>query len=173
MNESIRIVEVGARDGLQNEKSVITFQQRYKFLTRLMATGIKAIEVGSCVSAKWVPQMANSDELYAQLPKQDDISLSLLTPNLKGFEAALQVKCQEIAVFTAASESFTQKILIVRFRRALNAFKILCNRPNSIIFGCVVMYRVWWTALMRVQFPPRKLQKLQRLYMTWAVMKYR
>lgn len=99
MNESIRIVEVGARDGLQNEKSVITFQQRYKFLTRLMATGIKAIEVGSCVSAKWVPQMANSDELYAQLPKQDDISLSLLTPNLKGFEAALQVKCQETCSF--------------------------------------------------------------------------
>lgn len=104
MNESIRIVEVGARDGLQNEKSVITFQQRYEFLTRLMATGIKAIEVGSCVSAKWVPQMANSDELYAQLPKQDDISLSLLTPNLKGFEAALQVKfCKACCIWRSAS----------------------------------------------------------------------
>jgi len=131
MNESIRIVEVGARDGLQNEKSVITFQQRYEFLTRLMATGIKAIEVGSCVSAKWVPQMANSDELYAQLPKQDDISLSLLTPNLKGFEAALQVKCQEIAVFTAASESFTQKNINCSIQESLERFQDIMQQAKQ------------------------------------------
>lgn len=131
MNESIRIVEVGARDGLQNEKSVITFQQRYEFLTRLMATGIKAIEVGSCVSAKWVPQMANSDELYAQLPKQDDISLSLLTPNLKGFEAALQVKCQEIAVFTAASESFTQKNINCSIQESLERFQDIIQQAKQ------------------------------------------
>ena len=74
-----------------------------------MQTGVSSIEVGSCVSAKWVPQMAMSDQLFAELPKDPNISLSLLTPNIKGFEAALAVGCQEVAVFTAASESFTQK----------------------------------------------------------------
>jgi len=96
-----------------------------------MATGIKAIEVGSCVSAKWVPQMANSDELYAQLPKQDDISLSLLTPNLKGFEAALQVKCQEIAVFTAASESFTQKNINCSIQESLERFQDIMQQAKQ------------------------------------------
>ena len=74
-----------------------------------MKTGLQAIEVGSCVSAKWVPQMADSDTLFASLPKDPNIQFSLLTPNMKGFESALAVDCKEVAVFTAASESFTHK----------------------------------------------------------------
>ena len=108
-NEFVKIVEVGPRDGLQNEKTPLTIQQRQAFILDLMQTGLSAIEVGSCVSAKWVPQMANSDQLFAMLPKDTNINLSLLTPNLKGFETALAVGCQEVAVFTAASESFTRK----------------------------------------------------------------
>ncbi|OTG67640.1 hydroxymethylglutaryl-CoA lyase [Acinetobacter silvestris] len=109
MNEFVKIVEVGPRDGLQNEKTPLNLEQRKALILDLMRTGLKSIEVGSCVSAKWVPQMAQSDELYAQLPKMDGIGLSLLTPNIKGFEAALAVGCKEVAVFTAASESFTRK----------------------------------------------------------------
>ena len=109
MSEFVRIVEVGPRDGLQNEKTPLTLDDRRKLILDLMQTGLSAIEVGSCVSAKWVPQMAQSDELFASLPKDPNISFSLLTPNLKGFESALAVGCQEVAVFTAASESFTQK----------------------------------------------------------------
>lgn len=109
MSEFVKIVEVGPRDGLQNEKMPLTLAQRKTLILDLIAAGLKSIEVGSCVSAKWVPQMAHSDALYAQLPKDPDIGLVLLTPNLKGFESALAVDCQEVAVFTAASESFARK----------------------------------------------------------------
>ena len=109
MSEFVKIVEVGPRDGLQNEKTPLTLEQRKDFILDLMQTGLQAIEVGSCVSAKWVPQMAESDALFAQLPQDPNIQFSLLTPNLKGFESALAVGCKEVAVFTAASESFTRK----------------------------------------------------------------
>ena len=109
MSEFVKIVEVGPRDDLQNEKTPLTLTDRKNLILDLMQTGVSSIEVGSCVSAKWVPQMAMSDQLFAELPKDPNISLSLLTPNIKGFEAALAVGCQEVAVFTAASESFTQK----------------------------------------------------------------
>ena len=109
MTEFVKIVEVGPRDGLQNEKTPLTLQDRKQLILDLMQTGLKAIEVGSCVSPKWVPQMALSDELYAEMPKDPNVQFSLLTPNMKGFESALAVGCKEVAVFTAASESFTQK----------------------------------------------------------------
>lgn len=109
MSEFVKIVEVGPRDGLQNEKTPLNLEQRKAFILDLMQTGLNSIEVGSCVSAKWVPQMAESDVLFAQLPQDPNIQFSLLTPNLKGFESALAVGCKEVAVFTAASESFTRK----------------------------------------------------------------
>ena len=109
MSEFVKIVEVGARDGLQNEKTPLSLQQRKDFILDLAKTGLKSIEVGSCVSAKWVPQMADSDLLFSQLPQDPNIQFNLLTPNLKGFESALAVGCKEVAVFTAASESFTRK----------------------------------------------------------------
>ena len=122
MSEFVKIVEVGPRDGLQNEKTPLTLQQRKALILDLMKTGIKSIEVGSCVSAKWVPQMAQSDVLFAQLPKDPNIQFSLLTPNLKGFESARAVGCQEVAVFTAASESFTQKNINCSIDESLEKF---------------------------------------------------
>lgn len=109
MSEFVKIVEVGPRDGLQNEKQALTVEQRLNFINDLINAGLKSIEVGSCVSTKWVPQMAQSDELFKQLPQTADVQFSLLTPNIKGFETAQAVGCKEVAVFTAASESFTRK----------------------------------------------------------------
>ena len=109
MTDFVKIVEVGPRDGLQNEKTPLTLDDRKSLILDLMKTGLQSIEVGSCVSAKWVPQMADSDVLFASLPQDPNIQFSLLTPNLKGFESALAVGCKEVAVFTAASESFTRK----------------------------------------------------------------
>ena len=122
MSEFVKIVEVGPRDGLQNEKTPLTLQQRKALILDLMKTGLKSIEVGSCVSAKWVPQMAQSDVLFAELPKDPNIQFSLLTPNLKGFESARAVGCQEVAVFTAASESFTQKNINCSIDESLEKF---------------------------------------------------
>lgn len=109
MSEFVKIVEVGPRDGLQNEKQALTVEQRLNFINDLINAGLKSIEVGSCVSAKWVPQMVQSDELFKLLPQTTDVQFSLLTPNIKGFETAQAVGCKEVAVFTAASESFTRK----------------------------------------------------------------
>ena len=122
MSEFVKIVEVGPRDGLQNEKTPLTLEQRKALILDLMKTGLKSIEVGSCVSAKWVPQMVQSDVLFAQLPKDPNIQFSLLTPNLKGFESACAVGCQEVAVFTAASESFTQKNINCSIDESLEKF---------------------------------------------------
>ncbi len=122
MSEFVKIVEVGPRDGLQNEKTPLTLQQRKALILDLMKTGLKSIEVGSCVSAKWVPQMAQSDVLFAELPKDPNIQFSLLTPNIKGFESARAVGCKEVAVFTAASESFTQKNINCSIDESLEKF---------------------------------------------------
>ena len=122
MSKFVKIVEVGPRDGLQNEKTPLTLQQRKALILDLMKTGLKSIEVGSCVSAKWVPQMAQSDVLFAELPKDPNIQFSLLTPNIKGFESARAVGCQEVAVFTAASESFTQKNINCSIDESLEKF---------------------------------------------------
>ncbi|MEZ2902845.1 hydroxymethylglutaryl-CoA lyase [Acinetobacter terrestris] len=122
MSEFVKIVEVGPRDGLQNEKTPLNLEQRKDFILDLMQTGLKSIEVGSCVSAKWVPQMAESDVLFAQLPQDPNIQFSLLTPNLKGFESALAVGCKEVAVFTAASESFTRKNINCSIDESLEKF---------------------------------------------------
>lgn len=122
MSDYVTIVEVGPRDGLQNEKQALSIEQRLSFINDLIDAGLKSIEVGSCVSAKWVPQMAQSDELFKLLPQRDDLNLSLLTPNLKGFEAALAVGCKEVAVFTAASESFTRKNINCSIDESLERF---------------------------------------------------
>ena len=122
MSKFVKIVEVGPRDGLQNEKTPLTLQQRKALILDLMKTGIKSIEVGSCVSAKWIPQMAQSDVLFAELPKDPNIQFSLLTPNIKGFESARAVGCKEVAVFTAASESFTQKNINCSIDESLEKF---------------------------------------------------
>lgn len=122
MSEYVKIVEVGPRDGLQNEKQALSIEQRLSFINDLIDAGLKSIEVGSCVSAKWVPQMAQSDELFKLLPQRNDLNLSLLTPNLKGFEAAQAVGCKEVAVFTAASESFTRKNINCSIDESLERF---------------------------------------------------
>lgn len=122
MSDYVKIVEVGPRDGLQNEKQALSIEQRLSFINDLIDAGLKFIEVGSCVSAKWVPQMSQSDKLFKLLPQRDDLNLSLLTPNLKGFNAALAVGCKEVAVFTAASESFTRKNINCSIDESLERF---------------------------------------------------
>jgi len=107
--EPVKIVEVGPRDGLQNEKQPISVDIKLGLIERLVDAGLTYIEAASFVSPKWVPQMAGSDELMRRLPRPAGVRYSALTPNLKGLEAALAVGCEEVAVFGAASESFSQR----------------------------------------------------------------
>ncbi|NVJ56397.1 MAG: hydroxymethylglutaryl-CoA lyase, partial [Vibrionaceae bacterium] len=103
--ESVTIVEVGARDGLQNEKSVST-QAKVELINNLSASGLKHIEAGSFVSAKWVPQMADSYEVMSAISREPSVIYSALTPNLIGFEKALRANADQVAVFTSASQGF-------------------------------------------------------------------
>ncbi|GGP94875.1 hydroxymethylglutaryl-CoA lyase [Shewanella ulleungensis] len=104
----VSIFEVGARDGLQNEVPVTT-ADKLTLIKQLGDAGVKRIEAGSFVSPKWVPQMADSDAVLQQLKRQAGVVYSALTPNLKGFELALAAGADEVAIFGAASESFSQK----------------------------------------------------------------
>ena len=105
----VRIVEVGARDGLQNEKTPVSTKVKVELIRRLGAAGLKTIEATAFVSPKWVPQMADSAEVFAAIEKLPDVCYPVLTPNMKGFEAALAAGAKEVAVFGAASESFSRK----------------------------------------------------------------
>lgn len=105
----VRLVEVGPRDGLQNEARPLSVGDRVQMIEGLIGAGLRTIEAGSFVSPKWVPQMAGSAEVLASLGRRDGIRLQMLVPNLKGFEAARDAGAEEIAIFASASESFSQK----------------------------------------------------------------
>ena len=127
----VKIVEVGPRDGLQNEKQAIDTATKVALIARLGASGLKTIEATAFVSPKWVPQMADSDVLFANLPQDPNIQFSLLTPNLKGFESALAVGCKEVAVFTAASESFTRKNINCSIEESLEKFSEVMRQAKA------------------------------------------
>ncbi len=108
-DDAIAIVEVAPRDGLQNEATLISAKQRAEFIRRLVATGLTRVEAGSFVNPKWVPSMAGTAEVLAELTGLDGARLSVLTPNARGFADALASEVGEIAVFMSATESHNQK----------------------------------------------------------------
>ena len=107
--ETVRIVEVGPRDGLQNEKVSISTETKLELIERLVASGLRDIEATAFVSPKWVPQMSDHVEVMRGLKHGQGVNFPVLTPNLKGFEAAVAAGATEVAVFAAASEAFSQK----------------------------------------------------------------
>jgi hydroxymethylglutaryl-CoA lyase len=107
--EKVRLVEVGPRDGLQNEKATVPTDVKVALVDLLTDAGFAAIEATSFVSPKWVPQMADAAEVMARIRRKPGVRYPVLTPNMKGFEAALAAKADEVAVFVAATESFSQK----------------------------------------------------------------
>jgi hydroxymethylglutaryl-CoA lyase len=119
----VRIVEVGPRDGLQNEKQAVSVATKVELINRLTDAGLAVIEAGSFVSPKWVPQMAGSAEVYAQITQQPDVSYPALVPNMKGFEAALAAGVKEVAVFAAAAEGFSQKNINCSVAESLERFE--------------------------------------------------
>ena len=119
----VRIVEVGPRDGLQNEATPVSVAARVALIEQLAGAGIRAIESGSFVSPKWVPQMASSDEVFAGIDRKAGVTYSALTPNLKGFEGALAAGVDEVAVFAAASEAFSQKNINCSIDESLARFE--------------------------------------------------
>lgn len=119
----VKLVDVGPRDGLQNEKQHVASEVKIELVHRLQAAGLKEIEVTSFVSPKWVPQMADNATVMAGIQRQADVRYSVLTPNLKGLEAALLSRPDEIVVFAAASESFSQKNINCSIAESIERFE--------------------------------------------------
>ncbi|MFZ6658499.1 hydroxymethylglutaryl-CoA lyase [Undibacterium sp. TJN19] len=142
----VKIVEVGPRDGLQNEKESIPADIKIELVNRLTAAGFANIEAASFVSPKWVPQMATSAEVMAAIQRKPGVIYSVLTPNMQGFEAALAAGADEVVIFSSASEAFAHKNIncsiaesIERFRdvaAAAKANNIRLRGSISCAFGC-------------------------------------
>lgn len=128
---SISIYEVGPRDGLQNERP-LALSDKVQLIDALASAGLRRIEAGSFVSAKWVPQMADSAAVLGQITRSADVSYAALTPNLAGFEAALAAGVNEVAIFTAASESFCQRNINCSIRESLDRFAPIMTKAKHL-----------------------------------------
>ena len=144
MGEFIEIVEVGPRDGLQNEARTIPVAEKVALINRLSQVGFRRIEAASFVSARWVPQMAGSADVMARIQRAPGVIYSVLTPNLRGFEDALDASVDEVAVFASASEGFSRANInasiaesLVRFRSVMDAAGA-ANMPVRGYVSCVV-----------------------------------
>ena len=127
----VKIVEVGPRDGLQNEPQLVPAAVKVELIDRLGQAGLKAIEATAFVSPKWVPQMGDAAEVMASLPRRAGVSYPVLVPNLKGFEQALAAGVGEIAVFGAASEAFSQKNINCSIAESLERFRPVAEAARS------------------------------------------
>ncbi|WP_373089972.1 hydroxymethylglutaryl-CoA lyase [Zhongshania sp.] len=128
---SARIVEVGPRDGLQNEKQPIDIATRVQLINMLSAAGLNTIEAGSFVNPAWVPQMAGSEDVFSQIDRLPGVRYVALVPNGKGFERAASVNANEVAIFAAASEGFSQKNINCNIEESLARFKPVMSAAKA------------------------------------------
>jgi hydroxymethylglutaryl-CoA lyase len=131
MMDNVRIVEVGPRDGLQNEARPLAVADRIGMVDALVAAGLRSVETGSFVSPKWVPQMAGSAEVLSAVRKLPGVSFPVLVPNLKGFEAARAAGAEEVAVFASASESFSRRNVNCSIAESLERFVPVMERARE------------------------------------------
>ncbi|HZR23001.1 MAG TPA: hydroxymethylglutaryl-CoA lyase [Vicinamibacterales bacterium] len=148
----ITVVEVGPRDGLQNEQVTVSVADKIEFVNRLTAAGLPVIEVGAFVSPKWVPQMADTDKVFAGITRKPGIRYTALVPNLAGLDRAIAAGVTEIAVFAASTETFSRKNINQSIDESLANYKQVCERALaaglrvrgyvSTAFGCPYEGRV-------------------------------
>ena len=129
--EKIQIVEVGPRDGLQNEKEWVPTETKISLIEKLADAGLTKIEATSFVNPKWVPQLKDAHEVFTGIKRISDVSYPVLTPNMKGFERALEADAKEIAVFSAASEAFTQKNTNCSIEESINRFRPVLDEAKK------------------------------------------
>lgn len=158
--DRVRIVEMGPRDGLQNEKTIIPAATKIELINRLSATGLRSIEATSFVSPKWVPQLADAAEVFAAIDKNPRVSYPVLVPNLQGYQRAREVGAAEVAVFTAASEAFSRKNINASIDESIERFKPVLDQAKadgvrvrgyvSTVLGCPYQGDVPVTDVVRV-----------------------
>jgi len=129
--DRVKMVEVGPRDGLQNEAQIVPLAVKVELINRLSATGLRVIEAGSFVSPKWVPQMADTAEVLSRIQRRPGVRYPVLVPNMKGLEAALAAGVDEIAVFGAASETFSRRNINCSIDESLERFRPVVAEARS------------------------------------------
>jgi len=144
--DSVKVVEVGPRDGLQNEKVTVPTEAKVAFITALGDAGLRTIEAGAFVSPKWVPQMADTAEVYRNIPKDPGVEYPVLVPNAKGLDRALEAGVTSIAIFTAASETFNRRNINMSIDESFENYAPVAARARaesvrvrgyvSTAFGC-------------------------------------
>lgn len=127
----VRIVEVGPRDGLQNERAIVPPKTKIELINRLARTGLKTIEATSFVNPEWIPQLADAEQVYPAIDKQPGVTYPVLVPNLQGYERARAVGAEDIAVFTAASEAFDRKNINASIDESLQRFEPVMERAKA------------------------------------------
>src|ERR1043165_2047529 len=127
----VKIVEVGPRDGLQNEPREVPTEVKLELIERLAAAGLTSVEATAFVSPKWVPQMADHTEVLERIRRKPGVSYPVLTPNLKGFEAARAAGATEVAIFGAASEAFSRKNINCSIAESLERFRPIVSESNK------------------------------------------
>jgi hydroxymethylglutaryl-CoA lyase len=160
MNDFVRIVEVGPRDGLQNEAQPVATADKISLIDQLSATGLRSIEATSFVSPRWVPQLADAAEVYAGITKAAGVAYPVLVPNEQGYERARQVGVQEVAVFTAASEAFNRRNTNAGIDESIERFRPVLARARedgvrvrgyvSTVLGCPYQGEVPLADVVRV-----------------------
>ncbi|NLB57889.1 MAG: hydroxymethylglutaryl-CoA lyase [Gammaproteobacteria bacterium] len=160
MPAAVRIVEVGPRDGLQNEKAIVPTATKVELIDRLSATGLKTIEATSFVSPRWVPQLADAAEVFAAIQRRPDVAYPVLVPNETGYERARAAGVAEIAVFTAASEAFNRTNINATIEESLARFEPVLARARedgvrvrgyvSTVLGCPYQGEVPLADVVRV-----------------------
>jgi hydroxymethylglutaryl-CoA lyase len=158
--DQVRIVEVGPRDGLQNEKTIIPTAAKIELIDRLSATGLRTVEATSFVSPKWVPQLADAAEVYTGITRKPGVSYPVLVPNLQGYERARAVGAEEVAVFGAASEAFSRNNINASIDESLERFRPVLERALadgvkvrgyvSTVLGCPFQGEVPLSDVVRV-----------------------
>ena len=129
--DSVKVVEVGPRDGLQNEKVTVPAEAKVEYITALADAGLKVIEAGAFVSPKWVPQMADTAEVYANIPKDPGVEYPVLVPNMKGLERAIEAGVKSIAIFTAASDTFNKRNINMSIDESFENYAPVALRARS------------------------------------------
>jgi hydroxymethylglutaryl-CoA lyase len=156
----VRIVEVGARDGLQNEKTIVPAATKIELIDRLSATGLRTIEATSFVSPKWIPQLADAAEVFAGIARKPGVAYPVLVPNLQGYDRARAVGADEVAVFAAASEAFSRKNINASIDESIERFVPVLERAAadgvkvrgyvSTVLGCPYQGEVPLSDVVRV-----------------------
>ncbi len=160
MSDRVRIVEVGPRDGLQNEKLPVSTADKIALIDRLSATGLRSIEATSFVSPRWVPQLADAAQVYAGITRRDGVAYPVLVPNEQGYDRARAAGVQEVAVFTAASETFNRTNTNAGIDESLQRFAPILQRAAadgvrvrgyvSTVLGCPYQGEVPVSEVVRV-----------------------